>query len=163
MNSQVFARAWHTGLSGGAPNSVRCARVADGEPAALGKTTEAYSYNSPDCPVVHRTVRWAKGARGQRVGRAIIAWHVARANGRLGTPDCPVGFSFYGHPASIGFSIYGHGWMRLNWYEDLIQSVAWEINRSLLMNQNSTRTAWSYLTVGMDSSLPHPKPNLSRS
>jgi hypothetical protein len=31
------ARAWHTGLSGGAPNSVRCARLADGEPAALGK------------------------------------------------------------------------------------------------------------------------------
>jgi hypothetical protein len=24
------ARAWHTGLSGGAPDSVRCARLADG-------------------------------------------------------------------------------------------------------------------------------------
>jgi hypothetical protein len=46
--------------------------------------------------------------------------------------------------------------MRSNWYEDLIQSVAWEINGSLLMNQNSIRTARSYLTVGMDSSLPHP-------
>jgi hypothetical protein len=28
----------HTGLSGGAPNSVRCARLAGGEPTALGKT-----------------------------------------------------------------------------------------------------------------------------
>jgi hypothetical protein len=36
------ARAWHTGLSGGASDSVRCARLADGESAALEKTTEAY-------------------------------------------------------------------------------------------------------------------------
>jgi hypothetical protein len=51
------ARAWHTGLSGGAPDSVRCARLADGELAALRKETETYDYNSPDCSVVHRTVR----------------------------------------------------------------------------------------------------------
>jgi hypothetical protein len=37
------ARAWHTGLSGGAPDSVRCPRLADEESAALGKTTKAYS------------------------------------------------------------------------------------------------------------------------
>jgi hypothetical protein len=41
----------------GAPDSVRCARLASGELAALGKTSAVYSYNSPDCPVVHRTVR----------------------------------------------------------------------------------------------------------
>jgi hypothetical protein len=35
--------AWHTGLSDGAPDSVRCARLVDGEPNALEKTTEAYS------------------------------------------------------------------------------------------------------------------------
>jgi hypothetical protein len=58
--------ARHTGLSGGAPDSVRCARLADGEPAALEKMTEAYGYNSPDCPVVHRTVRWANGRQRQR-------------------------------------------------------------------------------------------------
>jgi hypothetical protein len=34
--------AWHTGLSGGAPYCVRCARLADGKLAALGKMTEAY-------------------------------------------------------------------------------------------------------------------------
>jgi hypothetical protein len=34
--------ASHTGLSAGAPDSVRCARLADGELAALEKTTEAY-------------------------------------------------------------------------------------------------------------------------
>jgi hypothetical protein len=32
----------HRTVSGGAPDSVRCTRIADGEPAALGKTTEAY-------------------------------------------------------------------------------------------------------------------------
>jgi hypothetical protein len=49
--------ARHIGLSGGAPDGVWCARVADGEPTALGKTTEAYDYNSLDYPVMHRTVR----------------------------------------------------------------------------------------------------------
>jgi hypothetical protein len=29
--------------------------------AALGKTSAVYGYNSPDCPVVHRTVRCANG------------------------------------------------------------------------------------------------------
>jgi hypothetical protein len=48
---------WHTGLSGGAPDSVRCARLVFDEKAALGKSSAAYDYNSPDCPVVHRTVR----------------------------------------------------------------------------------------------------------
>jgi hypothetical protein len=33
------ARAYHTGLSSGAPDNVWCARLADGELAALGKTT----------------------------------------------------------------------------------------------------------------------------
>jgi hypothetical protein len=48
----------------GAPDSVRwCTgqcpvRQADsGELAALGTSTVVYGYNSPDCPVVHRTVR----------------------------------------------------------------------------------------------------------
>jgi hypothetical protein len=41
----------------GAPDSVRCARLASGELAALGKTSAACGYKSPDCPVVHRTVR----------------------------------------------------------------------------------------------------------
>jgi hypothetical protein len=44
-------------LSLGAPDSVRCARLASVKLAALGTSTAAYDYNSPDCPVVHRTVR----------------------------------------------------------------------------------------------------------
>jgi hypothetical protein len=48
---------WHTGLSGGAPDSVRCARLVSSEKAALGKRSAAYGYNSPNCLVVHRSVR----------------------------------------------------------------------------------------------------------
>jgi hypothetical protein len=44
---------WHTGLSGGAPDSVRCARLNSGEQATLGKSLASYDYNSPDCLVVH--------------------------------------------------------------------------------------------------------------
>ena len=44
-------------LSLGAPDSVRCARLGSSELATLGNSSAAYGYNSPDCPVVHRTVR----------------------------------------------------------------------------------------------------------
>jgi hypothetical protein len=79
----------HQTVSGGAPDSVRCARLTlanlllsgirrrctsiihrtvrwctglSGEPftgklVTLGKPSTAYDYNSPDCPVRHRTVR----------------------------------------------------------------------------------------------------------
>jgi len=52
-----LSSVWHTGLSGGAPDSVRCARLVSGEKAVLGKSLAAHDYNSPDCPVVHRTIR----------------------------------------------------------------------------------------------------------
>jgi hypothetical protein len=35
-------------------DSLRCARLASGELAALGKTSAVYDYNSPDCPVSQR-------------------------------------------------------------------------------------------------------------
>jgi hypothetical protein len=64
--------------------------------AALGKQLTAYDYKSPDCLVVHRTVRWCTGVSGEPT--------VSRANGRPqnpratrgkcqrsdGAPDCPV-------------------------------------------------------------------------
>jgi hypothetical protein len=51
--------------------------------AALGISSAAYGYNSPDCPVSQRSA-------GPTVGCAICARHVDRANGREGAPDCPV-------------------------------------------------------------------------
>jgi hypothetical protein len=73
------ARAWHTGLSGGAPDSVRCPRLARRQLGTLGKRERRRGYKSPDCPVSQLRQRLTVGAR-----------HVVRANGRLGTPDCPV-------------------------------------------------------------------------
>jgi hypothetical protein len=46
--------------------------------------------------IIHRTVRWCTGLSGEptaasaTVGRQIRGRRVARANGRLGAPDCPV-------------------------------------------------------------------------
>jgi hypothetical protein len=45
------AQSGCTRLSGGAPDSVRCARPGSGELATLGNSSAAYGYNSPDCPV----------------------------------------------------------------------------------------------------------------
>jgi hypothetical protein len=77
---------WHTGLSGGAPDSVRCARLNSGEQAALGKIWRCMA-------IIHRTVRWCTGlsdeptAASATVGRAIRGRRLALANGRQGAPD----------------------------------------------------------------------------
>jgi hypothetical protein len=81
--------AWHTGLFGGAQDSVRCARLNSGEQAALGRIRRRTT-------IIHRTVRWCTGLSGEptaasaTVGRAIRGLRVARANGRQGAPNCPV-------------------------------------------------------------------------
>jgi hypothetical protein len=64
-------------------------QASSGELATLGNSSAAYGYNSPDCPVVHRTAGEPKAASAS-VGRAIRARRVALANGRLGAPNCPV-------------------------------------------------------------------------
>jgi hypothetical protein len=81
--SQKAASVWGTGLSDGAPDSVRCARLPRRELPALGNLPTAYGYNSPDCPVCtglsgEPTVGWANGRpRNLRRTRG-------RANGRKG-------------------------------------------------------------------------------
>jgi hypothetical protein len=80
---------WHTGLSGVAPDSVRCARLASGEQTTLGKNRRCTT-------IIHWTVRWCTGLSGEpmvasaTVGRAIRGRRVALANGRQGAPDCPM-------------------------------------------------------------------------
>jgi hypothetical protein len=91
-----YCSAWHTGLSGGAPDSVRCPRLADGEPAALGNRQNRtaiihrLSGGAPDCPVshprrthrswekengdvaiIHRTVRWCTRLSGEPTAPAL--------------------------------------------------------------------------------------------
>jgi hypothetical protein len=52
-----LARSSQDSAQSGTPDSVRCARMASGELATLGNSSATYGYNSPDCPVVHQTVR----------------------------------------------------------------------------------------------------------
>jgi adenylylsulfate kinase-like enzyme len=80
---------WHTGLSGGAPDSVRCARLVSDESAALRNQRRRTTKN-------HRIVRWCTGLSGEPTvasangrPRNLRATH-GHTNGRLGTPDCPV-------------------------------------------------------------------------
>jgi hypothetical protein len=49
----------------------------------------AYDYNSLDCPVVHRTVRWANGRQRNGRPRNPRATHGPRQRS-AGAPDCPV-------------------------------------------------------------------------
>jgi hypothetical protein len=112
------ALAWHTGLSGGAPDSVQCPRLARRQLGALGKKRRRSGYKSPDCPVsqlcsrptvgcaiygdaclaptvswAHRTVRCANGPGGAtvrcaRYGRRSRTGQLQGLSG--GAPDCPV-------------------------------------------------------------------------
>jgi hypothetical protein len=61
------ARAWHIGLSGGAPDIVWCAKLADGEPVVLRKRQRRTAK-------IHQTVRWCTGLSGEPIAPA--------ANGR---------------------------------------------------------------------------------
>jgi hypothetical protein len=73
-------------VSSGAPDSVRCARLASGELAALGSFWRRTT-------IIHRTVRWCTELSGEptatsaTVSHAIRGRRVASANGRLGAPD----------------------------------------------------------------------------
>jgi hypothetical protein len=87
---------WRTGLSGVPPDSVRCTREDQPLTLNLRVPSGALRYNSPDCPVWHRTVRCTKRSNGyQRNGRlhsALTELQFAaevRA-GTRGAPDCPV-------------------------------------------------------------------------
>jgi hypothetical protein len=88
-SSQDTAESGSTGLSGGAPDSVRCARLACANwplsrihrrcTAIIHRTVRC----APDCPVSQRSA-------GATVGRAICAGHVAEATARRGHRTCPV-------------------------------------------------------------------------
>jgi hypothetical protein len=73
----------------GTPDSVRCARLASGELAALGR-------NWWRTTIIHRTVRWCTRLSGEptaasaTVDRQIHGRRLARSTGRQGAPDCPV-------------------------------------------------------------------------
>jgi hypothetical protein len=87
--SKKAARSGCTGLSGGAPDSVRCARPASVNWLFSGSDQRRTAIN-------HRTVRWCTGLSGEpTVDRANDRPHNPRATrGKSqrseGAPDCPV-------------------------------------------------------------------------
>jgi hypothetical protein len=78
-----FSSVWHTGVSGGAPNSVRCASWSPVNRPLSGNVWRRTT-------IIHRTIRWCTRLSGEptvasaTVGRAIRGRRVARANGRQG-------------------------------------------------------------------------------
>jgi hypothetical protein len=75
--------AWHTGLSGGAPDKVRCARLVSGENAALRIRRRCTA-------IIHRTVWWCTGLSSE--SSAANSSPLGKAKRRRGynAPDCPV-------------------------------------------------------------------------
>jgi hypothetical protein len=86
------------------PDSVRCTRVDQLQLATFGFLKNALRYDSPDCPVCHRTVRCAKRSNGrQRNGRVQRSADIATVRGQFAqsqsrrqkahrtvSSDCPV-------------------------------------------------------------------------
>jgi hypothetical protein len=87
-SSQGSAQSGCTGLSGGAPDSVRCARLASGELPALGSQRRRTAKS-------HRTVRWCTGLSGEPT--------IDRANGQPCNPRVTRGRanSLIGAPNSV--------------------------------------------------------------
>jgi hypothetical protein len=89
LSSQDSVQSGCTGLSGGAPDRVRCARLALANWLLSGLRRRCTAIN-------HRTVRWCTGLSGEpTVGRANgrprnPRMTCGRANGQKGAPDCPV-------------------------------------------------------------------------
>jgi hypothetical protein len=87
--SQKAARSGCTGLSGGAPNSVRCTRLASVNWLLSGLRRWCTAIN-------HRTVRWCTRLSGEPIvgqanGRPCNPRATrGRANGQKGALDCPV-------------------------------------------------------------------------
>jgi hypothetical protein len=74
------ALVWRTGLSGVPPDSVRCIRIVQVQTRHLRVSGAALRYNSPDCPVCHRTIRCAKRSNGYQ--------RTVDCNGHLQTLQC---------------------------------------------------------------------------
>jgi hypothetical protein len=95
--SRISGATWLkiTGLSGGAPDcSVSLQRPC---PSTSATNSSLSRKGESTAAKNHRTIRWCTGLSGESeppeptVGSAMSGRRVACANGRLGTPDCPVG------------------------------------------------------------------------
>jgi hypothetical protein len=88
---------WRTELSSVPPDSVRCTRAIPVPTSNSWENASALCYNSPDCPVCHRTIRWASGQWLSSAQRSTLtAWTVQHSEMQKldqqvrGAPDYPV-------------------------------------------------------------------------
>jgi hypothetical protein len=83
---------WRTGLSGAPPDSVRCTKPVQRWTNHSRVLADALRYNSPDCPVQHRTVRCDSGATANshngRLQKSLTKQQCAQSQRR--TEQCPV-------------------------------------------------------------------------
>jgi hypothetical protein len=80
--SQKTARSGCTGLSGGAPDSVRCARLASVNWLLSGLRRRCTTIN-------HRAVRWCTGLSGEPFTGEVVALGKRSTAYGYKSPDCP--------------------------------------------------------------------------
>jgi hypothetical protein len=83
LSSQDSAQSGCTGLSGGAPDSVRCARLASVNWLLSGLRRRCTAIN-------HRTVRWCTGLSGEPFTGEVVALGKRSTTYGYKSPDCPV-------------------------------------------------------------------------
>jgi hypothetical protein len=82
---------WCTGLSGGAPDNVRCARLALVNRLLSGLRRRCTA-------IIHRTVRWCTGLSGGPFTGELVALGKSSATYDYNSPDCPVCTGLSGEP-----------------------------------------------------------------
>jgi hypothetical protein len=85
------AQSGCTGLSGGAPDSVRCARLALANLLLSGLRRRCTAIN-------HRTVRWCTGLSGEPFTSELVALGKPSTAYDYNSPDCPVCTGLSGEP-----------------------------------------------------------------
>jgi hypothetical protein len=88
---------WSTGLSGGAPDSVWCARLTLANRLLSGLRRRCTA-------IIHRTVRWCTGLSGGSFIGELVALGNSSATYGYNSPDCPVCTGLSGEP-TVGRTI----------------------------------------------------------
>jgi hypothetical protein len=83
LEQPKYAQSGSTGLSGGAPDSVRCARLARAKWLLSGLRRRCTA-------IIHRTVRWCTGLSGGPFTGELVALGNSSATYDYNSPDCPV-------------------------------------------------------------------------
>jgi hypothetical protein len=82
-SSQESAQSGSTGQSGGAPDSVRCARLARGKRLLSGLRRRCTA-------IIHRTIRWFTELSGGPLTGELVALGNSSSTYGYNSPDCPV-------------------------------------------------------------------------